>query len=255
MKISQILLILCILGSASIAYFLTYPTYLDRTLKEDELNTVAEEVSNLKKSGDFLKNLANQPILAQKAAQAKELIPTEEQQELYIGEIDRLTKEHGLTLSTITFSQSSARKAAATKPAEEGAGATGGATDTATKKSLKEIKFTATIIGDFTASRKFIEALKTRSRYTTISSVSMATNDLGLITTIDGLIYTKPEPGKPPLDGNISTASWSYLDRINKTTTANVDTSPAGRTDPFQTYASPSPSPAETPSPSPTPSP
>lgn len=257
MKRNQIFLIITILGSAILVYFFTYPTYLDRSLEKAELRVITKEVDDLQKSGDFLKDLANQPVLSQKAAQAKDLIPLDEQQEVYIGEIDRLTKQYGLTLSTITFSEASASKSTT---AEETADSpvkaeTSAAVVPVVKKGLREIKFSIAVIGDFTSVKKFIEALRTLNRYTTIRSAKMTTSEAGLTTAIEGLIYTKPQPKSPSLDGKISADSWKYLDRINKATATTTDASPAGRTDPFGTFASPSPSPSPETSPSASPSP
>ncbi len=255
MKPMQIVLIIAILGSAMLVYFLTYPIYLDRSLKKVELSQISKEVGDLKKSGDFLKDLANQPILSQKAASAKDLIPLDEQQEVYIGEIERLSKLYGLTLSTITFSEATASKSVAPAETPETTKVKPGETAVTPniKKGIREIKFNTAVIGDFSGVIDFTKALRTLNRYTTISSVKMTTSEVGLTTAIEGLIYTKPQPKSPPLDGKISAEAWKYLDRIVRVADTKSDTSGKSLSNPFGTFASPSPSPTVTESPSPTP--
>lgn len=226
MKKAPLVLFGLLLIAGGIGYFSTWSAYQDWQKAGQQLDSVAKELDNLKDRRTLLSQLeAAQPTLGQQANLAEQLIPTEENREAFISEIDGLATTNAIKIQTLTFSAATNNKKASDD--EEGEKTT--SKKTASKN--KTVDFRVTTTGPYLESIRFLDALERASRYVSLSSVDMAPgNENEVSLSVGGRIYIKPAP-KASNSTKFDPTVWNYL--TERRTRISPTPPPGNRNSPF----------------------
>lgn len=215
-----IIFALLIVGSA-FGYFFAWPAYETNQAQQRVLLGAIHDLDSAKAKRKIVKQIeANASTIHDHAVLAKQLIPTTEDRESFINEYDNLAKQNSVNLTVLNFTEVTAKSSGTAKKA---------------KKTETPLTFTSTLVGNYLNIRQLLEQMKATHRYVTITAVAIASAEQGIIATVDGQIYTRPEP-KIPDQLSVKPSNWNYLDRINKPTSSAELGSSTGRPDPYSPY-------------------
>jgi hypothetical protein len=240
MKLTSIFMTVLVVLGIAFGYFVTWPLYQSWQGEQAKIAQLNGQLKSIKERRNYAKEIESAAAtIHEKALAAKQLIPIQEDRESFISEYDAVTKQHNVSLAVLNFQKPQQTKSAADeKDDSEGAKKT-------TKKEVAgggtPLGFTSTLTGSYGDIRAMLISLSRMKRYVAISSVAIISQEAGITTTVDGQIYSAPEP-KVPDTLRPQNDVWSYLDQrlaLPETT----DGLTTGRSDPFTPYASASPTP------------
>lgn len=239
MKQAVIFFSILIIVIGGFGYFISWPMYQEWSTYQTQVTKLDGELKIVKERRAVAKQIeAAATTIHEKATTAKQLIPVQEERESFISEYDALTKNNGVNLAILNFAKAaaSAPKPAAGEDADDSAAAQ--------KKTTKKVSNTSTpllfnsvLIGDYSAIRKVLAELRSTKRYTTVNNLSVGSNDAGVAITLDGQIYTKPEPSIPS-SLSVNSSIWEYLDKHANAASDSLvgQSTTTGRPNPFIAY-------------------
>lgn len=233
MKLPIIFISVLILLTGAFGYFVSWPLYQDWQSQQQHLKTLSTEIKALKQRRTQAKDLvASAKTIHDKAVIAKQLIPTTEARESFTSEYDAAAKQNGTTLAVLNF-----QKVAATKTATNSTANTSASSKKTTKKTTTlgtPLGFSSNLVGTYPNLRQLIGQMKTMPRYTRITSITILARENDATATIDGEIYTQPEPKTPEIV-EVGPKVWEYLSKRLTTQTQPTGLS-TGRQNPFIGY-------------------
>lgn len=232
MRLPFLILSLIIVIGLGLGYLITWPLYQSWQQEQTKLTALSTELRSIKEHRKQAREItAVAETIHTKALAAKQLIPVAEERESFISEQDGLAKQRGVTLSVLNF-----QKAASTSTANNETKAKATAKVTTKKKTgATSLGFTASVTGPYANVHQFLTQLRTTQRYLTISSLSLTSREAEVAATIEGQVYTMPEPKTQDSFELIGNKVWSYLDKRFTPVTPEVGTT-TGRTNPFIAY-------------------
>lgn len=223
------------LAVIGIGYFFAWPAYDNYQTVQANLEKTGSELENLKQKESLVRQLdAAEPTLTQQTDLALRLIPTEEERESFVSEIDAIAQATGISLGTFSFSTSAAPSRRSAASDEEGeTTSTRRTPKTATTKE-KTVEFQANITGSYANIVQFIQRLERAQRLATLKVLNMANgaDNTSTSVSLSGSFYFKAIP-KIPNDLKFSDNAWNYLQERTSPATVNPT---GGRPDPFATY-------------------
>lgn len=238
----QTLITLAILGVICliVGIFFTRPAWQTWQKARRDYLGAKQDLERLSAKRQLTKQLEEaEPVLGERAAMAKRLIPPSEERELFVGEIDSLAKNSGVELLNLNFVTNSTKRRSAESESEsnEEAESAPKANTNKTKESgqVKRLSYFATLRGPFSAILRFVDELDRLKRYTLLTTLVIESGNTPdqLSVTLNGEIFTKGEP-KIPADQSFSPTVWQYLD--DRQTASPIAIPSGGRTDPFAAY-------------------